>query len=83
MTSIFSPAKPSSAGSSVSDAATVMATTRAAPRASPFTKVTRTSSRPTSEMTTVVPANRTERPAVSMAMATDSRTVCPACSCSR
>ncbi len=38
---------------------------------------------PKSEMTTVAPANTTERPAVSMAMPTDSRTVCPACSCSR
>ena len=41
------------------------------------------SSMPSSEMTTVVPANRTDRPAVSMAMPTDSRTVWPAWSCSR
>ena len=32
------------------------------------------SSMPSSEMTTVAPANTTERPAVSMAMPTDSRT---------
>ena len=39
--------------------------------------------RPSSEITTVRPANTTDRPAVSMAMATDSRDVCPAWSCSR
>ena len=34
-------------------------------------------------MTTVMPANSTERPAVSMAIVIDSRTVWPAWSCSR
>ena len=34
-------------------------------------------------MTTVTPAKSTERPAVSMAIWTDSRTVWPAWSCSR
>ena len=78
------PAKPSSAGSSVSDAATVMATTdgRADGQAL-HERDTPMSSMPSSEMTTVMPANSTERPAVSMAIATDSRTVWPAWSCSR
>ena len=83
MRSILSPANPSRAGSKVSEAATVMATTRAAPSARPDTKVMPISSMPSSEMTTVVPANSTERPAVSCAIATDSRTVWPPCSCSR
>jgi hypothetical protein len=36
-----------------------------------------------SEITTVQPAKTTDRPAVSMAVVTDSRTVWPAWSCSR
>ena len=78
-----SPANPSSAGSSVSDAATVTATTAAALMARPWMKATPITSMPSSEITTVNPANRTDRPAVSMATCTDSRTVCPAWSCSR
>ena len=50
---------------------------------SPPTKPMPMSSMPSSEITTVAPANTTERPAVSMAMPIDSRTSCPACSCSR
>ncbi len=38
---------------------------------------------PSSEITTVVPAKSTARPAVSNAIPTASRTVCPACTCSR
>ncbi len=75
VSSIRLPAKPTSAGSSVSDAATVTATTDAAPIARPVTKVTPMRSMPSSEMTTVVPANSTDRPAVSRAMPMDSRTV--------
>jgi hypothetical protein len=81
--SIRSPAKPNSAGSSVREANTVTATTEAAPTARPCTKLTPMSSMPNSEITTVVPANSTDRPAVSMAMAIDSRTVWPLWSCSR
>ena len=59
------------------------ATTEAAPMASPWMNPTPMSSMPSSEMTTVTPANRTERPAVSMAILTESRTLWPARSCSR
>jgi hypothetical protein len=55
------------AGSSVSEAAMVMATTTAAPTARPVTKLMPITSIPSSEMTTVVPAKVTARPAVSMA----------------
>ena len=41
------------------------------------------SSMPSREITTVVPAKSTDRPAVSIATPIDSRTVCPAWSCSR
>ena len=57
--SIFWPAKPSSAGSSVSDAKTVAATTAAAPTERPWTNLTPMSSRPSSEITTVMPAKST------------------------
>ena len=60
-----------------------MATTAAAATARPCTNVTPMTSMPSSEMTTVNPAKSTERPAVSMAIWTDSRTVWPAWSCSR
>ena len=59
----------------MSEATIVTATTSAAPRARPVTKATPMTSMPSSEITTVVPANSTERPAVSMAMTTDSRTL--------
>jgi len=58
-------------------------TTDAAPTARPVTKLTPMISRPRREMTTVVPAKSTDRPAVSRAMATDSGTGCPRWSCSR
>ena len=81
--SMFSPAKPRKAGSSVSDAKTVSATVTDAVTARPCTKPMPMRSMPSTETTTVAPANSTARPAVSMAMATDSRTVWPAWSCSR
>ena len=62
------PAKPSRAGSSVSEATSVVATTAAVPSARPVMKLTCMTSMPSSEITTVVPANSTARPAVSMAM---------------
>ncbi len=71
------PAKPSSAGSRVRDATTVTATTVAAPTARPPTKLTCMVSMPIREITTVVPAKVTARPAVSRAIDTDSSMVWP------
>ena len=78
-----SPANPMRAGSSVREATTVRATVTEALTARPWTKGTPMSSMPSNEMTTVIPAKRTERPAVSMAMLIDVRTSWPAWSCSR
>ena len=80
---MLSPAKPRSAGSSVIDATTVTATVSEAVMPRPPTNPMPMSSMPSSEITTVTPANTTERPAVSMAIATDSRPSWPAWSCSR
>ena len=65
------------------DAATVTATVTDAVMPSPLTNPIPMSSMPSSEMTTVKPANTTERPAVSIAVPIDSRMPCPACNCSR
>jgi hypothetical protein len=81
--STLPPAKPSRAGSSVNEASTVTATVAAALTAMPCTKPTPISSMPSREMTTVMPAKSTERPAVSMAIWMDSRTSWPVWSCSR
>ena len=62
-------AKPSRAGSSVTEATMVASTVRAAPMARPVTKARPITNMPHSEMTTVVPANSTARPAVLMAVA--------------
>ena len=67
----------------MSDAATVRATTSAALMARPVTKVTCMRIMLRREMTTVMPAKSTDRPAVSIATVTESRTLCPPCSCSR
>ena len=67
MTSTRSPANPSSAGSSVSDATAVTATTVAADAARPVMNDRFIRSMPSREMTTVVPAKATARPAVSSA----------------
>jgi hypothetical protein len=83
VTSTRSPAKPRSAGRSVREAMTVTATTRAAPTASPWTKLTPITSMPSSEITTVVPAKVTARPAVSRAMDVESATEWPLCRFSR
>ena len=53
------------------------ATTVAALTASPVTKLMPMMIMPSSEMTTVVPANSTARPAVSMASTVESRTLMP------
>lgn len=67
MISTRAPAKPNRAGSNVTEATMVTATTLAAPTARPVTKLMFITSMPSSEMTTVVPANTTARPDVSMA----------------
>ncbi len=66
VTSTRWPAKPRSAGSRVRDATAVTATTVAAAAASPVMNARPMRTMPSSEMTTVVPANATARPAVSM-----------------
>ncbi len=68
LTSMRSPANPSRAGNSVSDATTVMATTTAALTARPWMNATPITSMPRKETTTVTPAKATARPAVSMAI---------------
>jgi hypothetical protein len=62
------------AGSRVSEATMVMATTTAAPTASPVTNPMLITSIPRREMTTVVPANVTARPAVSTAISMERAT---------
>ena len=69
VTSTRSPTKPSSAGSSVTEAIIVKSTVIDAPTAMPFMKLTPMINMPRSEITTVVPANNTARPAVSTASA--------------
>ena len=64
------PTKPSSAGSSVTDASIVVSTPIAMPMATPRMIDVFISSRPSTEITTVVPANSTARPAVSSACTT-------------
>ena len=81
--SMLRPANPSSAGSRVIDASTVNRTVSDAVTPRPPTNPMPMKSMPNSEMTTVAPANTTERPAVSIAMPIDSRMSWPACSCSR
>ncbi len=71
------PASASSAGSSVTDAATTTATARLAEIATPYRKETPVKASPKSEMTTVAPATITLRPAVETASTTASRTSDP------
>ena len=77
LTSTRSPAKPSSAGRSVSDATTVTSTTTAELIARPEMNEMPITIMPRNEMTTVRPAKVTARPAVSMAMAVASSGVWP------
>ena len=72
--------KPSSAGSSVSEAITVMATVAAAAIATPFSSAWRSTSSPSMPMTTVVPAVSTARPAVRIVMTSASLGCAPSCS---
>ena len=71
--SMLRPAKPSSAGSSVSAASMTASTVTTAEKATPGTYGWFIVSMPSSEMTTVMPANTTERPAVAIATATAPR----------
>ena len=64
------PAKPSSAGSRVTAASTATATASDDPRANPLRNDRPMSNMPSSEMTTVHPANTTARPAVLIASTT-------------
>ena len=77
VTSTRSPTKPSSAGSSVTDASMVNNTVIDAPIAKPFMNDTPMINMPNSEMTTVVPAKITARPAVLIASAVASAQVLP------
>ena len=76
-------AKPSSAGSSVTEAIIVTSTVTAAPVARPLMKPRPMMNMPSSEMTTVNPANTTARPAVSSATTVDCSGPSPALSPSR
>ena len=69
VTSIRSRTKPSIAGSSVTDAIIIVSTAREPATARPDTNFSPTRNMPSSEIITVVPANRTARPAVSSAVA--------------
>ena len=77
------PVKDSSAGSSVSDAITVIATVAAAAIATPFSSGCRSTSSPSMPMTTVVPAVSTARPAVRIAATTASWGCIPSCRSAR
>ena len=68
--SMFLPTKPSTAGSSVSDVAIVIATARIAPVARPLTKSMPIRYMPASEMITVQPAKNTALPDVATAFTT-------------
>jgi hypothetical protein len=74
---MFGPAKPSIAGINVTAMAIATSTVPAA--ASPMTvrKGMPTTDRPARAMTTVMPANTTAPPAVALARAADSSTLCP------
>ena len=71
--SMFRPTNPSMAGKSVMDAIMVTNTAAAAPTAIPWTNWKPMRSRPRSEITTMVPAKITARPAVVSATIVDSR----------
>ncbi len=62
------PKKPSSAGSRVSDASTVVATANEEATATPYRKDSPRANRPSRAMHTVIPAKSTARPEVSIAV---------------
>lgn len=73
------PTKPSMAGSRVTEAIMVTRTAAAEPTDMPWRKGRFMSSRPSTEMMTVVPANSTALPAVVMAVTVASSGSWPAC----
>ena len=81
--SIVRPTKPSTAGNSVIAAAMTNKTASDAPTANPRMNDTPMRKRPSSEMTTVPPANSTARPLVSIECTTASSGSAPSCNASR
>ena len=77
------PARPSSAGRSVIELIIVTSTVTDAPTARPDSEARPISRIPSNDMTTVIPANTTERPAVSIARIVAWRGVSPLCRPSR
>ncbi len=75
--SMRAPTQPSRAGSKVSEAAIIMATASAEAMATPCTKANPISNRPSNAMITVMPANSTARPLVSIDATTESSTLAP------
>ena len=75
--------RPSRAGSKVVDVSIVASTVADTPTPIPDSHPSPTSSRPSIEITTVVPANTTARPAVPMATTVASRGASPAWTPSR
>ena len=81
--SMLVPTKPSMAGRRVTDPIIVTSTTAAEPTATPSRNGRFIRSMPRTEMTTVVPAKRTARPAVLMATTVARSGSMPACRPSR
>ena len=75
------PAKPRSAGSSVTEATIVMSTARDTVKAKPLRAACPTSTMPSMETRTVRPARTTARPAVAIAVSVASRGSCPRPGC--
>ena len=73
------PVNPRTAGSSVTAAVITARTAAMAPKASPYTNEAPSSVMPSSEITTVHPANTTARPEMANADATADRGAMPAC----
>ena len=71
------PTHPSNAGNRVSEARIIMATAIADAIATPWTKASPMSRSPSSAMMTVIPANITARPLVSIEATTESSTLAP------
>ncbi len=81
--STLRPKNPSSAGSRVSEATTVVATLREAATATPYRNDRPSANRPSSAMQTVMPANSTARPEVSSAVTVASSGLAPSSSAVR
>ena len=77
VTSMRSPSSDSTAGSSVIELMTTMATVTEAAKPTPAMNFTPINASPSNEMTTVMPAKTTERPAVSSATTAADSASCP------